>query len=233
MPTTTTISNLTPAELRVADRLVATDGLVKLGKRAVQPGRVVADRYPGLKNWNVATTDVGGGDARTASVDPETRFTVSRDVPTEKELAEVEAAAQAREVARHQRRLLHDCQDAYNLLGSTRQRLIAMVDAGVSGVRLADYVFSVAEAEAVWEVAERILTLTGETVRDSEPMDILTAAKRVAISVASQLLERGADDQWSGRGNDVRRAQFDAQRKFVRELRWSGVQVFDTDHEFL
>lgn len=44
--------------------------------------------------------------------------------------------------------------------------------------------------------------------------------KEDVMSVGVELLQPGADDRWSGRGNDVRRARFDGVRSAVDEFRW-------------
>lgn len=45
-------------------------------------------------------------------------------------------------------------------------------------------------------------------------------AKAMAQKEALGMLEQGADDEWSGRGNDVRRARFDGVREAVRDVRF-------------
>lgn len=40
------------------------------------------------------------------------------------------------------------------------------------------------------------------------------------ISIAFDILSGGADDSWSGRGNDVKRARFDGMRAACSDMKW-------------
>lgn len=100
-------------------------------------------------------------------------------------------------------------------IASIRARLADMAATCDSGA-LAQMVNTLAEAEgelAVWvrleNVAER---LTNQGQGEIE--------KETALSVIYPLLTGGADDTWSGRGNEVKRARFDGIRAAATKVEW-------------
>lgn len=72
---------------------------------------------------------------------------------------------------------------------------------------------------AIREEAELDLWIRVGMIAEREPC---THAEALQVAIDSELqaiLSQGADDTWSGRGNDARRAQFDARRDWVQTQR--------------
>lgn len=157
---------------------------------------------------------------------------VRREVLTEEEHAAKKAADAAVYRDFQMKSVYRKLTSTYTELAGARQ---ALADAALwdNTDTLMRHTYEVAECDARRRIAERMLLATGQTRNDGDkPLDILEATKLVAIAAARELLDRGADDSWSGRGNDLRRAIFDAQRNFIRDLRYEGVKVFDVDMEW-
>lgn len=70
--------------------------------------------------------------------------------------------------------------------------------------RLASLVNKIAHAQGVWHVLARTERASDNGLGDMEMLEML-----------SDLLVTGADDSWSGRGNDANRARFDGIREAV------------------
>ena len=81
-----------------------------------------------------------------------------------------------------------------------------------------------ADAMAWAEFANQLAELEGEVYAYSRILNDCGTAVEVPQSfmyeVAMEILSDGADDGWSGRTNDVRRAQFDGIRTACGSLRW-------------
>lgn len=86
----------------------------------------------------------------------------------------------------------------------------------VSAFDLADSVNKLAEAQgalAYWSRMRQVAEYALENGSDGNVSDLFD---RETISA----LTRGADDAWSGRGNDSKRAYFDGLRAAAADLRW-------------
>ena len=105
--------------------------------------------------------------------------------------------------------LAQNAQARYN-----RQRDDLAKAAGTeSPERLQDLVYFLqdAEVELSYETtAQRMFELHPERYET-----IYEARKTLARRQVSNLLSQGAQDTWSGRGNDLRRTKFDSQRNWV------------------
>lgn len=80
--------------------------------------------------------------------------------------------------------------------------------------RLDQLVKEVARAEAV-QICNDTLTFGIENYADEMTPD--EARKKVLRKITSDIIQRGPDDTWSGRGNDLRRAVFDAKIDWLRD----------------
>lgn len=100
---------------------------------------------------------------------------------------------------------INSSKQAAEAVDRERQNLAAGIAQGVPAMDLARSVVSLAEAEGVHSVFQVVDRMKA---RNSENVDI----REYLVS----LLVRGADDSWSGRANDARRAQFDGVREAVQ-----------------
>lgn len=81
--------------------------------------------------------------------------------------------------------------------------------------RLDQLVKEVARAEAV-QICNDTLTF-GIEHYVSDGMTPDEARQKVLRKITSDIIQRGPDDTWSGRGNDLRRAVFDAKIDWLRD----------------
>lgn len=102
-------------------------------------------------------------------------------------------------------------------LTSARQRLAENAAEAVVD-RLAEMLNAVVRAEVAVMVDERLAAMA-ERRPESDDASLLTT---VAESFTEMVLMNGADDTWSGRGNDLRRVRFDALRDRVVTLRYEA-----------
>lgn len=86
-----------------------------------------------------------------------------------------------------------------------RQNLAAGIAQGIPAMDLARSIVSLAEAEGVHEVFALVDQMRARDLDDNAIRDRLVS-----------MLVHGADDSWSGRANDARRAKFDGVRDAVR-----------------
>ena len=94
-------------------------------------------------------------------------------------------------------------------INAARARLAhAVTESATSADGLAKLVNELAEAEGAASVHYRYV----QVLRHSDDTD-------KALEVATDTVLGALDDTWSGRGNDVRRANYDGMSKAVRELR--------------
>lgn len=101
---------------------------------------------------------------------------------------------------------------------STKERLAAkLAEAATDGTEsrgLMSLVEAIANAEGQESTYALFSTAAAYAVKEGEDV------KATVLDAALRLLEAGADDNWSGRGNDVRRARFDGVREAVRDVRF-------------
>jgi hypothetical protein len=118
----------------------------------------------------------------------------------------------------------------------TDRRIRSQMDRGLAGVAAAkdemraqldrehvspDRINSAAQVIAEAQVAEWFwLEVLAGVLNQNEPMTLEEALAHVRAEWLQSILTRGADDTWSGRGNDMRRAMFDAKRKLASD-RWA------------
>lgn len=74
-----------------------------------------------------------------------------------------------------------------------------------------EYALRLAQAEGALAAWDRMLAVAIHQNAKGEPVDIRGAAM--------DLLTQGADDTWSGRGNDLARARFDGIREACTEMK--------------
>jgi hypothetical protein len=72
--------------------------------------------------------------------------------------------------------------------------------------------FAAAQAVIHWKLWADVMRLIGEDGRD-----VIAATVQIRDIVCRDIVERGADDGWSGRGNEMARAVFDAKREWVTD----------------
>jgi hypothetical protein len=73
---------------------------------------------------------------------------------------------------------------------------------------------------AAAELAQRVATLVADP--DGKVNAQTTdAVNRAVLQAVYQTLARGADDEWSGRTNDVQRARHDGFRDFASSIDWT------------
>lgn len=93
----------------------------------------------------------------------------------------------------------------------------SLAEAAASGTEsrsLMSLVEGIANAEG--QESTYALFVTAAEYAESQGEDVREAVRDAAL----RLLEAGADDEWSGRGNDARRARFDGVREAVRDVRF-------------
>jgi hypothetical protein len=98
---------------------------------------------------------------------------------------------------------------AYGNMSTQRERLSK--DGSVT--HLAGVLNELAGAEAAWLVYHHTSLVLANRDVDATETDVLGAVRQYLTEV---LLE-GADDTWSGRGNDLARVCFDAKREAVKQ----------------
>lgn len=221
-----------PAELKRHDIIVEvefSDKMVISGKTRLNGGSrpLIMDVSTGKINA-VINTDHGKVVVRNGA-----DMHVRRAMPTAEEIEADKAEKAEAYKAFQMKSLFRKLQNTYSDVEAARANVIECAQAGQDADRIMRFTYELAEADARRRIAERMLLATGRRRNEGDtPLDLLTAVKLVAIAAAGELLDRGADDTWSGRGNDLRRATFDAQRDFIRSLRYDGVKVFDIDQEW-
>lgn len=90
---------------------------------------------------------------------------------------------------------------------AARQRVITQMEQGRTADQSVDALLSLADAEGARDVWSKLATVA--TYHCKSGVEITEAQ---VMQVVMDLLTRGADDTWSGRGNDVKRAYFDGVR---------------------
>ena len=100
---------------------------------------------------------------------------------------------------------IKDVKQAAEVVARERQNLAEAIGQGFPAMDLARSIVSLAEAEGVHEVFALVDQMKSRNIEDDSIRDRLVS-----------LLVRGADDSWSGRANDARRAQFDGVRDAVQ-----------------
>lgn len=116
----------------------------------------------------------------------------------------------------------HDTEPTTKRLELLKQNLDALRDQLVSGamtedraVALHDTVQAIAKAEAIFALEYQVAM---HQYRDVEDLTEDESRVKIAEYTRDSLLMSGADDTWSGRSNDLKRAVFDAKRKWVTEV---------------
>ena len=100
---------------------------------------------------------------------------------------------------------IKDIKQAAEVVARERQNLANGIAQGIPAMDLARSVVSLAEAEGAHSVFALVDQMKANGREDADIRDALVS-----------MLIRGADDSWSGRANDARRAQFDGVREAVR-----------------
>lgn len=100
---------------------------------------------------------------------------------------------------------IKDAKQAAEAVDRQRQNLAAGITQGFPAMDLARSIVSLAEAEGVHEVFAVVDQMKARNVESADIRDRLVS-----------MLVQGADDSWSGRANDARRARFDGVRDAVQ-----------------
>lgn len=100
---------------------------------------------------------------------------------------------------------IKNAEQAAESVARERENLAAGIARGVPAMDLARFIVSLAEAEGVHEVFALVEQMKSRAIEDAAIRDRLVS-----------MLVQGADDSWSGRANDARRARFDGVRDAVQ-----------------
>lgn len=103
-------------------------------------------------------------------------------------------------------------------LEAARESLVALAQGRGRAEDIAASALAVCEAEGVaaTRIAYRNALRVAAERRHMDPTH--PEVRAVAAQCVTDLVLAGADDTWSGRGNDARRARYDGTRKAAREL---------------
>ena len=112
-------------------------------------------------------------------------------------------------------KLFRKHEDARKLVVAHRAQLIELATQGRSAQDIAASALRLAEAEGERDLWYRVLSVAKHAKLSSKEMN-----KELALEVAFNMLANGADDTWSGRGNDARRAYFDGVREAATKVGW-------------
>lgn len=104
-------------------------------------------------------------------------------------------------------------EEAHGLIDSSRRQIAEMAEKDCTASDLGNLVNRMAAAQGAHKVWARLLSASNYLKAGGEEI-----TKEIATQVALELLQEGADDTWSGRGNDLSRCRFDGIRDAVREL---------------
>lgn len=107
-------------------------------------------------------------------------------------------------------------QDAAEALVQAQREAIVAIAPTATAEVLEAAVQLLSGYEAIARLAGRAARVYQARLRDGSTPD--AARGETARYMAVQVLDAGADDTWSGRGNDRRRATHDAERAWVRAL---------------
>lgn len=151
--------------------------------------------------------------------------TVSRAVPTAEELAAKAAELEALQLQRLTDKLLAAPHEAQAIRTEAKNTIdkYGLLEAMSRGYDL------VAREAAALQVAEWTATwIFNKNARDHYTGDLAQYIVDSADTLAERLLSQGADDSWSGRGNEARRARFDGLRELVSDRHGFGTTVLST-----
>lgn len=93
-----------------------------------------------------------------------------------------------------------------------KEALIEQATAGKSAANLNNVIHAIAKAEGeerIWARLSQAATYHGEEF-----------TPEIANRETLEILAQGADDEWSGRGNDLQRSRFDGVRKAAAEVEY-------------
>lgn len=114
-----------------------------------------------------------------------------------------------------------------NTLTATITRKLARSQAGVAAARIAVAAIAVSETATAKHIGVQVNALAGAEgylqvwARVSHLLQNKADATEGDIATCVlDLLSTGADDSWSGRGNDVARARFDGMRSAAQDTRY-------------
>lgn len=196
---------VTAKDLRKGDKLMAWDkDKVVTGKTVASRGMLIEKRVPRTKNWEIHFSNGQHLVAREHCT-----FWVEREVPTEEEKAASERAYMDRSIRRKMDSALRDPQ---GIRDQIRELLDKPTHRDGEDIMQRGQALMAAQAlENVW------LDVLAITLDEEREVDLVDAYQMVKEHVTRRLLSNGADDTWSGRGNDARRVVFDELRKFASD----------------
>jgi hypothetical protein len=146
--------------------------------------------------------------------------TIIRDVETDEEKAERLAEREASERRWSSERIARNCFKAAAKVAAAKAKLVELAQSDaryIMGDRLADAAFDVGTAEEELRFAHRVVQIW---VHHAGDIDVLAAFELAVESLKNDIIQRGADDRWSGRGNDFKRACFETKLEIARDSRW-------------
>lgn len=195
-------------ELHKGDRINTARvdrGDVITGKMALSGVLVVSTLERRTKNVVVNLTN---GAAVTLRMEAD--VAVKRVVPTEEE-------KEADRVAFMEKRIRSQMNGGLFGVGAAKN---AMVEYLARDWVDPDQVNNLAQSIGEAQVVERFwLEVLEAALQDNQPMTLEEALAYVRERTTRSIFSSGPDDTWSGRGNDMRRAMFDAKRKLCDD-RW-------------
>lgn len=113
-------------------------------------------------------------------------------------------------------RIIRKTEQAMGELAAIRSGAATMAaDAGTSAEDWARFANKVAEAEGAASVWARINNMVAHSVNQG-----VEVTEAMLAEVVADMLINGADDSWSGRTNDVKRARFDGVRSAASNVRY-------------
>lgn len=107
-------------------------------------------------------------------------------------------------------------QQATDTLSQTKGRAATLAaDPNADSQAWAQFANVVAELEGTARAWSRLQLMAEYMTKKG-----LAISEEDVVGCAFELLSGGADDEWSGRGNDVKRARFDGIRKAANDMKW-------------
>lgn len=104
---------------------------------------------------------------------------------------------------------------ACGMVVAYRERIVQAATNGEDLSDLGTFVTRLAEQEGARDLWARLAQAAKYTSTQGQEY-----TAEMALATAFDLLSSGADDSWSGRGNDVARARFDGMRSAAQDARY-------------
>lgn len=113
-------------------------------------------------------------------------------------------------------RIAQKAKQAANYLESTKTLAAALVNnPATTGEDWGKFALKIAEAEGAAVAWARLVNVVNHNESHAIPV-----TEADVLSLAFDLLSNGANDSWSGRGNDIKRARFDGMISAANDMKW-------------